>query len=303
MRTNKLACILLALGLSTGITHLQAQTYSDKTWEGFSDQENFNISFENKTAELIKIEDHISPEATISALEAVEGKKIYVPHIKPRNKVLSASEIAEVIQPSFVAFASAYDCGNCHRTHMNTASGYIISEDGLIVTNYHVIEGYTQNKNGQNLAMAIHTHDGDVFLVNEIVSSFKDADLAIVRVNTKGKKLTALPLGNTAKVGENVYVMSNPAPMLNYFTTGKVARNYLTNTSRQSNSKLPQTDITADYAAGSSGAPIVDQYGNLVSTVSATRSIYYDMKEQKNLQMVVKNTKPVILLKELIDNI
>lgn len=299
MKLNKLACILLATGLC--LSNFGAKAQTAKKWEGFSDQEVFNTNFETKTADLLKSNSYLSPEQAAKDLVAVEGKKINLPTVKPRKKVLEGSEIASLITPSFVAFASAYDCGKCHRTHLNTASGYIISEDGIIVTNYHVIEGYTESKNGKNLAMSIQTNDGDVFLVNEILSSFKAGDLAIVKVDTKGKKLTPIPLGNTAQVGDNIFVLSNPAPMTNYFSTGKVARNYLSPISRTD--KLPQTDITADYAAGSSGAPIVDQYGNLVSTVSATRSIYYNMQEQKNLQMVVKNTKPVVLLKELIENI
>lgn len=295
MKKSKLVLSLLAIGLSFSTLASYAQS---KKWEGFSDQQEISSSFEAKTAELLKTSSFITSEQAAKDLVAVEGKKINIPLVKPRKKVLESAEIASILQPSFVAFASAYDCGKCHRAHLNTASGYIISEDGLIVTNYHVIEGYIASKNGKNLAMSIRTSDGDVFLVNEIVSSYKDADLAIVKVDTKGKKLTALPLGNTAEVGDNVFVLSNPAPMINYFTTGKVARNYLSPISKTD--KLPQTDITADYAAGSSGAPIVDQFGNLISTVSATRSIYYDMQEQKNLQMVVKNTKPVVLLKELI---
>lgn len=298
MKKNKSALGLLVLTLCLGSVALQAQTA--KVWEGFSDQQEITNNFESKTEELLKSGKYITAEQAAKDLIALEGKKISMPLVKPRKKILDGAEIANIIQPSFVAFATAYDCGKCHRTHLNTASGYIISEDGLIVTNHHVIEGYIESKNGKNLAMSIQTHDGDVFLVNEIVSSFKDADLAIVKVDTKGEKLIPLPLGNTARVGDNVFVMSNPAPMINYFTTGKVARNYLTPVSKTV--KLPQTDITADYAAGSSGAPIVDQYGNLISTVSSTRSIYYNMQEQKNLQMVVKNTKPVILLKELILN-
>ncbi|MFD2553593.1 S1 family peptidase [Sphingobacterium tabacisoli] len=298
MKKSKLALSLLAIGLFFGNIEVNAQT--SKKWDGFSDQQEITNNFELKTEELLKSSKYITTEQAAKDLLAVEGKKIKMPLVQPRKKVLEAAEIATLIQPSFVSFATAYDCGNCHRTHLNTASGYIISEDGLIATNHHVIEGYIDSKNGKNLAMSIQTSNGDVYLVEEIVSSFKDADLAIVRVDTKGKKLTPLPLGNTAKVGENVFVMSNPAPMINYFSTGKVARNYIESASKSE--RLPQTDITADYAAGSSGAPIVDQYGNLISTVSSTRSIYYDMREQKNLQMVVKNTKPVVLLKELILN-
>jgi S1-C subfamily serine protease len=50
--------------------------------------------------------------------------------------------------------------------------------------------------------------------------------------------------------------------------------------------------ITADYAKGSSGAPVLDDTGSVVGIVSATNSIYYT-PPQKNLQMVIKSCIPV----------
>lgn len=300
MKNSYLFSMLICLSTVTYQVQAQTSSFENNKWSGFFDQEKFNQNFEDKTAALLQNEKFISPKDAASKLLAVEGQKINLNKPKTRTKALKSAEVASIIQPSFVAFGVAYDCGNCHRAHINAASGYIISEDGLIVTNYHVIEGYTNESGNKNLAMTVQGIDGEVYLVNEVVSSYKAADLAIVKVDTKGKKLKALPLGNTANVGDDVFVISNPAPMINYFSVGKVARNYLGYFN--SKVKLPQTDITADYAAGSSGAPIVDQYGNLVCTVSATRSIYYNPKEQKNLQMVAKNTIPVVLLKELIAN-
>ncbi|MFZ4263133.1 S1 family peptidase [Sphingobacterium sp. HJSM2_6] len=300
MKKSYLFSLLICLSTVTYHSSAQTSTFENNKWSGFFDQEKFNQNFEDKTASLLLNEQFINPQDAANKLIEVEGLKIKLNKPKTRTKALSSAEIASIIQPSFVAFGVAYDCGNCHKTHINPASGYIISEDGLIVTNYHVIESYTKTSDNKNLAMTVQGIDGEVYLVTEVISSYKAADLAIVKIDTKGKKLKALPLGNTANVGDDVFVISNPAPMINYFTVGKVARNYLGYFN--SKEKLPQTDITADYAAGSSGAPIVDQYGNVVSTVSATRSIYYNPKEQKNLQMVAKNTIPVVLLKELIAN-
>lgn len=287
-----LSILLLAINFST-------KGQSTTSWNDFLDQETSTTNFEQKTSDLLKSSKFLNIEQAAKQLKNTEGKKIKIEKVKLRRKKLQAPQLLRLIRPSFVSVANAYDCGKCNRTHLNTASGYVISEDGLIVTNHHVVRAFIESKNVKNIAMSIHLHNGEVYLVEEIMSSFKDADLAIVKIDTKGKKLIPLALGETAKVGEDIFILSNPAPMTNYFSTGKVARNYLNPISNAI--KLPQTEVTADYAAGSSGAPIVDQYGNLVSTVSATKSIYYNMDTQKNLQMVVKKTKPVVLLKELID--
>lgn len=99
-------------------------------------------------------------------------------------------------------------------------------------------------------------------------------------------------------MGDPVFVLSHPRKRFYFFTSGMVARNYMKPLTTEV--KVPEMDITADFAAGSSGAPVVDNMGNLVGTVSTTYSIYYREKEKEDLQMVVKGTKPVILLKKML---
>ena len=61
--------------------------------------------------------------------------------------------------------------------------------------------------------------------------------------------------------------------------------------------------VTADFARGSSGAPIFDGLGNVVGMVASTISVYYDDEDgrQKNLQMVLKNCVPARCILDLID--
>lgn len=255
---------------------------------------------EQKTTGLLKTSTFLDTTQAREQLKAAEGKVAHIKKIKQRNKVLSKTEIAAILRQSTVVFGTAYDCGRCSLTHISPASGYVIDEDGIIVTNHHVLEGFLKTEGRKNLAMPIQTADGKVYLVTEILATNKGTDLTIVKVDTRGDKLKALPLGEAAVQGDEVFVMGHPTQMLFYFTDGVVARNYMSQRSRVQNDTHPEMDITADYAAGSSGGPVVDNKSNLIGTVSATRSIYYNQAEQKNLQMVVKNTKPVISLKKMI---
>ena len=99
-------------------------------------------------------------------------------------------------------------------------------------------------------------------------------------------------------VGDPVWVISHPASTFYYLSHGIVGRRFVQ--SRRGR-EIELLDITADYARGSSGAPVLDATGAVVGVVRSTRSIYYeeDDGQQKNLQMVFKHCVPARAVKEL----
>jgi len=290
---------LLAVSLllaSASITQAQMSTTNPL----FMDNNAYFSKLENAANEIISQKGFLTPEAAQQQLMNTVDKKVDIKSKKIYKRLLSAEKIAILAKESTLIVGDAYLCGSCSNTHVNAASGYTIDESGIVVTNHHVMAAYAEGK-VKKLSLQVMTVDGRVYPVTEILSCSKERDLAIIKVDTKGDKLKALPLGHDAPLGSDVYVMSNPNRMLFYFSKGIVARNYLKKSDNGDTASFPEMEITADYAAGSSGAPVLDNKGNLVGTVSTTSSIYYHPNEQKDLQMVVKGTKPVILLKELLN--
>lgn len=229
------------------------------------------------------------------------GLKISIPKLAPETRQLSATEVFEKVKKSTVIFGTAYKCNKCDDTHMSHASGYIISEDGICVTNYHVLRGYVVETAGnKSMALLVMLSDGRVFPVKEVLVCSEVNDLAVVKIDTGGDKLPALALGEAAKEGAQLFVLSHPRRLFYYFSNGMVAHNFISSSVSKDGEFRSTMAITADYAAGSSGGPVVDIYGNLIGTVSSTNSIYYDQQRQTNLQMVVKNTVPVSCLKSLL---
>ena len=272
------------------------QTYAQED-SLYIDESVILIRLQTEAAKIIKLGNFLKPEEAAAGLANNVGKKISLKPVKKHEKVLTPPQIAEQIKTSTVIFARVYKNSQSGLHSLGMASGYIIGEEGICVTNYHVIENYANKKN-QNLSLQIMTADEKVYPVIEVLTASKEADIAILKVNTNGVLLVPLPLGDAARVGDPVFVLSHPRKRLYYFTSGIVARNYLKPLTAKL--KVPEMDITADFAAGSSGAPVVDNKGNLVGTVSTTYSIYYKEKEKENLQMVVKGTKPVVLLKKMV---
>lgn len=282
--------------------NLRAQISLKETNTGSFEYINSYKLHEKLIAEAERIIKHghsISPTKASKKLSQVIGDKVIINRVNQREKPLSSVDLFDKVRKSTIVLAIAHHHKQSGATHVSTASGFVISASGICVTNYHVIKGYTDIS--LKASLQIRTYDGRVYPVTKVLSTSKKNDIAILKVELNGDKLTPLPLGNAAQVGSKVYVISHPRGIFYYLSTGIVAGNYYKNIKNRSK---PGNEfrmvITADYAGGSSGAPIVNKYGNLVGIVSSTRSIYYHPKERNNLQMVINNTIPVFDLKKLI---
>lgn len=296
---NKILFVITFILLHiTQISNAQFHNHSDYDSMYF-DHDKLHQHFEEQTKNLITKNNYLSREQAKIELEYAKGKKAQIKRIKPNNKTLSPVEIYNGLLKSTVAMGISFDCGHCDRAHVNFSSGYFISDDGLCVTNYHVVESFIKGQS--NLSMQVMLSTGKVYPVVNIIAASEVSDLVVLKVDPMGDKLMPIPFGDAAKVGEDIFVLSNPYRMLFNFTKGMVTRNYLMDSFVRNGHGIPEMEISADYAVGSSGAPIVDNKGNLVATVSTTRSIYVEPSQQKDLQMVVKGTKPIVLLEELVN--
>jgi len=189
-----------------------------------------------------------------------------------------------------VVVGGVYKCDRCTRWHVAPASGFLIADD-LVVTNYHVVN------QPKRAALAVRLFDGRVFMVESVVAASERYDLAVLRIPETG--VSPVALGQAAAVGAKVALFSHPNQHFYTLSEGRVARYFITQRNRR---RVPAMSITADFGRGSSGAPVLDEAGQVVGIVTSTESLYYTEKdgEQKNLQMVFKNCVPVSQLRELI---
>ncbi|MDR6785238.1 serine protease Do [Pedobacter africanus] len=228
-----------------------------------------------------------------------EGDRVTASLPKAATKLMSSEDIYEQRSKGVIMVGSYYNCGNCNKMHTSLASGAILNDQGICVTNYHVLEKIIDAKQrakaGDSLAF-VSTMDGRIFPITDILAYTKIGDAAIFKIDTKGEKLSSIPLGQSAKTGARVHAITHPNGYHYFYSEGVVARNVSYATNGADGDRM---EITADYAKGSSGGPILDSYGNLIGMVSTTSSIYYDEQKGTNLQMVVKSTIPVATIKRL----
>ena len=205
---------------------------------------------------------------------------------------VSPNKLYDQVSKSVLVMGRLYNCGKCSKWHTSTASAFAIGRDGIIVTNYHVLE----KDDGEILGAM--DYKGNVYSIEKVLAANEEDDLAILKL--RNAELTPMALGKPANVGADVWVISHPDRKMYMMTKGMVSRyNIILDKNRKPGRRM---SITADYAKGSSGAPVFNRKGQVVGVVSSTNSIYYNIVNGKkeNLQMVVKNCIPVESIHRLI---
>jgi serine protease Do len=138
-------------------------------------------------------------------------------------------------------------------------SGFVISRDGLVVTNYHVIEG----------ASAVKVHLGDRDYPAEIKGTDQATDIALLKINA-GENLRFLELGDSenVRVGDWLMVIGNPLNLDKTVTTGVVsAKGRSLGISDASFENFIQTDAAINF--GNSGGPLVNLRGEVIGIATA----------------------------------
>jgi Do/DeqQ family serine protease len=141
------------------------------------------------------------------------------------------------------------------RVAQSLGSGVIVRDDGLIVTNNHVIEG------GEQIRVALA--DRREFPARVLLADPR-ADLAILKIDAPGEKLPVLPLASKddAEVGDLVLAIGDPFGVGQTVTNGIVSALARTDVGASDFSFFIQTD--APINPGNSGGPLVDMAGNII---------------------------------------
>jgi serine protease Do len=141
------------------------------------------------------------------------------------------------------------------------------------------------------------TFDGSVYPAESVVCADRHSDLAVLQI--PGDDFVPLAIGDEPPVGAAIYVLSHPAGKLFTFTAGIVSR-YSSHGRGQGERPRIMT-ITADFARGSSGGPILDAHGAVVGVARQTKSVYHHPENDtpRRLQMVLKHCAPARALRDL----
>ncbi|MCX6628705.1 MAG: trypsin-like peptidase domain-containing protein, partial [Candidatus Solibacter sp.] len=156
-------------------------------------------------------------------------------------------------------------------------SGVIVSLDGLVVTNYHVVAGEKE--------IWIKLASGLQLATDEVVAADPGSDLAVLKLNGKGFK--PAPLGDSDMIapGDSIVVISNPLGLEASVTNGLIS-----GIRGEGAHRLFQ--ISAPISPGSSGGPVFNQQGSVIGVATAT------IQGAQNLNLAV----PSSAIRSLLNN-
>ena len=174
-----------------------------------------------------------------------------------------ASTVNSVVSINTTATAGTNIFGQTVET-ASAGSGFIISSDGYIVTNYHVVKGATSVK--------VTLYSGDTYDAT-VIGGDSDYDVAVIKINASGLPAVTLGISADVNVGDTVLAIGNPLGELTF----SMSQGIVSCCDRAINvdgTPFNMIQVDASINPGNSGGPLVNLYGEVVGIVSAKYSSY-----------------------------
>ena len=148
-----------------------------------------------------------------------------------------------------------------------SGTGFIISDDGYIMTNNHVIEDARQG----GYDVSVLAFDGTEYTAS-IVGYDADNDIAVLKIDAAGLTPVTYGSGEDIVVGREIYPVGNPLGELNFtMTTGIISATDRLITTDTDSDPINMFQIDAAVNSGNSGGPVYDRDGKVIGVVTAKR--------------------------------
>ncbi len=201
----------------------------------------------------------------------VSAKIISAQSPPPRKDIPS---IAKAANGSIVSIVMSDDKGK----PIAQGTGFVVTKDGLIVTNYHVI--------ADGSSAVAKLPDGAIYVLEGVLACDKARDVALVKAT--GKSFRTLLLGNSdrVEVGQEVIAIGNPLSLESTVSNGIVSG---IRTADELGGKFLQ--VTAPISPGSSGGPLFNMAGEVIGITT----LYLKGGENLNFAIPINDAKRLLL--------
>lgn len=221
------------------------------------------VALDRPSATTTTVTQAAAPSAAASDTAPVAdtgGAALTAAQIYQRSKDAVAFITAEVTQQDPSAFG-----GGQAQSGTATGTGFVISKDGLIATNAHVIDG------ADTIRVKV---SGRPAVTARVVGVDTSTDVALLKVDTNGASLPTLAFADSSavQVGDGTFAIGNPYGLDRTLTTGVVSALHRSISAPDGSaiSDVLQTDAALN--PGNSGGPLLDVFGKVIGINSQIES-------------------------------
>ena len=205
---------------------------------------------------------HGSTEIAVSDRQVAEVQTVKV----DGKKQLTMPEVYAANVNSVVSINVSTTTNVFGRTTESAASGsgFFITKDGYILTNYHVIEGANTVK--------VTTYDGTTYNA-AVIGGDEDYDIAVIKVEGTGFQPVVIGKSGSVQIGETVAAVGNPLGELTF----SMSQGIVSCVNRAINvdgKPFNMIQVDCSINPGNSGGPLFNSYGEVIGIVSAKYSSY-----------------------------
>lgn len=266
---------------------------------------------ENTDSRNSSFEEHSDNDKKTSSFLTSKGVS-FIEKAESDGAELTTEEIVQKLLPSVVGIESQftvtsmnngyyYGFGNMPSASSatGTGTGVVITDDGYIVTNAHVIY---DSEYGAGLAddIKVHMNDDNSYDA-EVVGYDTDCDLAVLKIKADG--LTAAEFGDSdgLMLGESVVAIGNPLgfDLMNTVTSGIVSGLNRNITINDKAMNLIQTDTAINE--GNSGGPLINKKGQVIGINSSKMSSSYGSASIEGIGFAIPSNEVSQIIDDLME--
>ena len=210
------------------------------------------------------------------------------------NKQMTMSEVYASNVNSVVSINVSATSTNYFGQTVQTAAsgtGFLITEDGYILTNHHVVNGAS--------SVSVTLYNGESYDA-KVIGSDEDYDIAVLKIDVTGA--TPVVLGDSSKlaIGESVAAVGNPLGELTFSMSEGIV-SCVNRAINVDGTPFNMIQVDCSINPGNSGGPLFNSYGEVVGIVSAKYSSYSNTTVE-GIGFAIPINDVVSLVKDIMTN-
>ena len=213
----------------------------------------------------------VSWSALKSRLPSASSDKPIVPSVETKNvsnETATANDIYSVGCRQTVGISLEITSSNIFGQTSASAvagTGFIITSDGYIMTNYHVIEPAYEN----NYKITVLFKDGTSYEAS--VAGFEeDSDVAVLKIDANDLSPVSIGNSDNIAVGDSVFAIGHPLGELDFsMTSGRVSALDRSITADRNSAPINMFQFDAAINSGNSGGPVFNESGEVIGIATA----------------------------------